>query len=86
LTRQVDYINKSTQTKPNQLGYANKISEIHEMVMIFDNIQLLQVNYSQDNKLIATYSKEEHKVLIQGLMFEKHWNEVKSLDIISHND
>jgi hypothetical protein len=55
------------------------------MVMIFDNIHLLHVSYSQDNKLVATYSNEEHKVLIQELMFEKHWNEVKSLDIMNNN-
>jgi hypothetical protein len=83
LTRQIASINKSTQIKPIQLGYTNKIAEIHEMVMIFDNKHLLQLNYSQDNKLVATYSNEEHKVLIQELMFEKHWNEVKSLEVMN---
>jgi hypothetical protein len=83
LTTQIASINKSTQIKPIQLGYTNKIAEIHEMVMIFDNKHLLQLNYSQDNKLVATYSNEEHKVLIQELMFEKHWNEVKSLEVMN---
>ena len=49
------------------------------MVMIFDSKHVLHVNYDPNNKLVATYSNEEHKVLIQELMFEKCWNEVNSL-------
>ena len=79
LTRQIASLNKSSQIKPIQLGYTNKIGEIHEMVMIFDNKHLLHVNYDPNNKIVATYSNEEHKVLIQELMFEKRWNEVNSL-------
>lgn len=85
LTKQIAYINKSTQIRPIKLGYTNKITEIDEMVMIFDNKHLLQVNYSPDGKLNATYSNEEHKVLIQELMFEKYWNEVKSLEVMNNN-
>lgn len=85
LTKQIAYINKSTQIRPIKLGYTNKIAEIDEMVMIFDDKHLLQVNYSPDGKLNATYSNEEHKVLIQELMFEKYWNEVKSLEITNNN-
>lgn len=83
--RQIDFINKSAQVKPIQIGYTNKIGEINEMVMIIDNKHFLHVNYDPNNKLVATYSNEEHKVLIQELMFEKQWNEVKSLDIMKNN-
>ena len=85
LTRQIDSINASAQVKPIQIGYTNKIAEINEMVMIFDSKHLLQVNYDISNKLVATYSNEEHKVLIQELMFEKYWNEVKSLEVVNSN-
>ena len=85
LIRQIASINASTQVKPIQIGYTNKIAEIYEMVMIFDSKHVLHVNYDPNNKLVATYSNEEHKVLIQELMFEKHWNEVKSLDIMNNN-
>jgi hypothetical protein len=85
LMKQITCINKSTQIGPIKLGYTNKIAEIDEMVMIFDNKHLLQVNYSPDDKLNATYSNEEHKVLIQELMFEKYWNEVKSLEVMNNN-
>jgi hypothetical protein len=53
--------------------------------MIFDSKHVLQVNYDISNKLVATYSNEEHKVLIQELMFEKYWNEVKSLEVVNSN-
>ncbi len=78
-------MNESARINPIQLGYTSKIGEINEMVMIFDNKHLLHVNYDSDNELVATYSNEEHKVLIQELMFEKYWNEVKSLGIINNN-
>ncbi|MDN5845832.1 MAG: hypothetical protein L0H53_06110 [Candidatus Nitrosocosmicus sp.] len=55
------------------------------MVMIFDNKHLLHVYYDLDSKLIASFSNEEHKVLVQELMFEKYWNEVKSLNILNTN-
>ena len=85
LAKQIASINESAQMNPIQLGYTSKIGEINEMVMIFDNKHLLHVNYDSENDLIATYSNEEHQVLIQELMFEKHWNEVKSLDIVNSN-
>ena len=84
LTRQIASINASAQVKPIQIGYTNKIAEINEMVMIFDSKHVLHVNYDSNNKLVATYSNEEHKVLIQELMFEKYWNEVKNMEINNH--
>lgn len=85
LAKQISSMNESARINPIQLGYTSKIGEINEMVMIFDNKHLLHVNYDSDNELVATYSNEEHKVLIQELMFEKYWNEVKSLGIINNN-
>ena len=82
LRTQIAFINNSSQTRPILLGYINKIGELDEMIIIFDNNHLLHINYDPNNKLISTYSNEEHKVLIQEGMFEKHWNELKSLDNI----
>ncbi|WP_458719043.1 hypothetical protein [Candidatus Nitrosocosmicus sp. R] len=65
LTRQIASINASTQVNPIQIGYTNKIAEINEMVIIFDSKHVLHVNYDPNNKLVATYSNEEHKVLIR---------------------
>ena len=55
------------------------------MIMIFDDKHLLRLNYNQDNLLVATFSNEEHTVLVQQLMFEKYWNELKSLEVMNRN-
>lgn len=55
------------------------------MIIVFDDKHLLRFNYDQDNLLIATFSNEEHTVLIQQLMFEKFWNELKSLEVMNRN-
>lgn len=85
LIKQIAMINKSNQAKPIQLGYTNKLRHLDEIVIISDNKYLLHIRYGQDNKLVATFSNEEHNVLVQELMFEKQWNEVKSLDVVNSN-
>jgi len=55
------------------------------MKFILKNLFLLHIKYEQQNKLIATFSNEEHNVLVQEIMFEKHWNEVKSFDEVMTN-
>jgi hypothetical protein len=35
--------------------------------------------------MVATFSNEEYNVLIQELMFEKYWNELKSLEVMNNN-
>ncbi len=80
MIEQITSLNKFNQENPVQLGYTNEIGELNEMIIISDNKRLLNARYNQDNNLIATFSNEEHSILIQELMFEKHWNEVKSLE------
>ena len=55
------------------------------MVIISDNKHLIKVNYNQDNMMVATFSNEEYSILIQELIFEKSWTEVKSLNVINSN-
>ncbi len=57
----------------------------NEMIMIFDDKHLLRLNCSQGNLLVATFSNEEHTVLVQQLMFEKYWNELRSLELMNSN-
>lgn len=81
LIKLVNSLNNSNPKNPIQLGYSNKIGELDEMVIISDDKRLLITRYDQNNNLIATLSNEESGILVQELMFEKHWNEVKSLEI-----
>lgn len=81
LIKEIDLINKFHRKNPIKLGYSDKIGELNEMILISDNKRLLKIQYDQQNNLIATFSNEELDILIQELMFEKSWNEVKSLEI-----
>ena len=85
LMKQVTMINNPSQTKSIQLGYASKLDDSNGMVIISDNKYLLDIWYDRDNKLVATFSNEEHNVLVQELMFEKEWNEIKSLKVVNNN-
>lgn len=85
LIKQIVSISNSNQTNLIQLGYTNKLGDLDEMVLISDDKYLLHIQYDQDNKLIATFSNEEHNILVQELMFEKYWNEVNSLTVFSNN-
>jgi hypothetical protein len=53
------------------------------MVVLTDGKHVLQTKHQQDGKIFALSSNEEHNVLIQDVLFEKYWNEVKSLEIIN---
>ncbi|WP_148687081.1 hypothetical protein [Candidatus Nitrosocosmicus hydrocola] len=86
LIKQIASINESfLLTKQIQIGFAKKVGDLDEMVMIFDDKHLLRLNYNQDNLLTAAFSNEEHAVMVQELMFEKYWNEVKSLEVMNSN-
>ena len=40
---------------------------------------------TKQNKLIATFSNEEHYIQVQEIMFEKYWNDVKSLNVLNNS-
>ena len=68
-----------------QFGYSNKLGEFNEFIMLSDTRYILQIKYNQQNEIVASFSNEEHNVTIQEILFEKYWNEVKSLEIVNSN-
>jgi hypothetical protein len=85
LMNKIITINNLFHSRPIQIGQTNKLGNADEMVIISDNKHLIRVNYDQDNRMVATFSNEEYNVLIQELMFEKYWNELKSLEVMNNN-
>lgn len=79
LIDQIKAINNKNPSNSIQLKYSNNIGNLSEMVMIFDNKQVLQIQYNLQNKLIASFSNEDYTVSIQEILFEKHWNEIEVL-------
>ena len=51
------------------------------MVIISDGKIVIQIKNGYGNKLVASLSNEEHSILLQEILFEKYFNEIKSLGI-----
>jgi hypothetical protein len=81
----INSITKKKVNNPIQIGYLNKLGRFDEMILISDGKYVLQVRYNQDNRMIASFTNEKYKVQVQEIMFEKHWNEVKSLNVLNIN-
>jgi sugar-specific transcriptional regulator TrmB len=68
-----------------QIFCLNKLGRLNEMILIGDSKFVLQVRHDRDNKLIASFTNEKHKVQVQEIMFEKYRNEIKTLDTVVTN-
>lgn len=68
-----------------QTRFLNKLGKLNEMILISDSKYVLQVRYDNDNRLIASFTNEIHKVQVQEIIFEKYWNEVKTLEGMNSN-
>ena len=53
--------------------------------MINDQKFVMQIKNDDILNLSALISNEEHNILLQSILFEKYWNEVKSLEVIKGN-
>lgn len=87
-----DLMTKINEMNPNennqnfiQIANANKLGNINEFIIISDGKHLLKVNYDKDRNFVALFSNKEHQVLVQQILFEKYWNEIRSLAIARDN-
>jgi hypothetical protein len=85
LLKQISTINDTNRLNKIQLIHSNKMVEFSECVIISDDKYMLQIKYDMNNQLVAFFSTEENSTLLQEILFEKHWNEVKSLNIVKNN-
>jgi len=85
LMSHIAQINETNKDNPMQFGYSNKLGEFNESIILSDNRYVLQVKFNQQNEIVASFSNEEHSVMIQEILFEKYWNEVKSLEVVNSN-
>jgi hypothetical protein len=83
--RLITEVTKEKAINPVQIGCLNKLCRLGEMILISDSKYVLQVRYDKDNKMIASFTNEKHKVQVQEIMFEKYWNEIKSLNEVMTN-
>lgn len=79
LMKKIYEINREIESNSIEIGHSNKLGDFDEMVIIVDSKYSIQINISQNERVSAILSNEEHLVLVQEILFEKYWNEVKSL-------
>ncbi len=82
-SRQILELNQANEDNPIKYGYGKSLCCFNEMVILTDGKHVMQTKHQQDGKIFAMSSNEEHNVLVQDVLFEKYWNEVKSLEILN---
>jgi hypothetical protein len=85
LLSQINEINQAHEDNQIQIGYTNKLGNIDEFMMVSDGKHLLEIKYDSPHSPVATYSNKEHQIQVQEILFEKQWNEIKSLVTLSSN-
>ena len=81
LLSHVAEINNTNKNKHIQLGHTNKLGSINEVAIISDGKIVIQIKHGYGNRPVASLSNEEHSILLQEILFEKYFNEIKSLEI-----
>ncbi|CAN5728756.1 hypothetical protein BH23THE1_BH23THE1_19200 [soil metagenome] len=79
--------NKSKELKNRFLDKGSNIlvehhihlTNIKETILISDSDALLIIEFEQSNNIIGKLSKNEMDVLVQDIIYEKNWNEMKML-------
>ena len=78
-------INRTNKNNQIQIGYSNKLGKIEEFIIISDGKALLRINHKNLHNFVASLTNKEHQILVQEILFEKYWNEIKSLAIVNNS-
>jgi hypothetical protein len=81
--RQISDISHLNEDDAIEYGFGKNLCCFNEMVVLTDGKNVLQTKHQQDGKIFAISSNEEHTVLVQEVLFEKYWNELRSLKIVN---
>ena len=81
LHEQIQVLNRKNGSSLIDVGYSNRLGKFDEMIICFDEKYVLQIQQDQSNEFIGSFTNDSNKVLVQQILFEKCWNEVKSLQI-----
>ena len=85
LLRHINEINLTNKNNQIQIGYSNKLGNIEELMIICDGKDLLRITYDNLRNFVASFTNKEHQILVQEILFEKYWNEIKSLANVNNN-
>lgn len=85
LRNEIIKLDKTLPTDLIQIEYSGKLGSINECMIISDDKALLKINndYKNPDNLIASLTFDPDQILIQEILFEKHWNEVENLSLLN---
>ena len=85
LRNEIAKLNKTLQTDLIQIEYSGKLGSISECMIICDGKALFKINndYSDPSNLTGSLTYDPEQILIQEILFEKHWNEVENLALLN---
>ena len=86
LLNEINRLNKTLQTDLIQIEYSGKLGSINECAIISDDKMLLKINYDYNgvDNFTASLTYDPDQILIQEILFEKHWNEVENLALLNY--
>lgn len=82
LSKRISELNDNYRLNTVQIMHSNRVNVINEAVIISDDKIMLQINFDKSRHLNAYYSSDKYGILLQKILFEKHWNDVKSLHVV----
>ncbi len=83
IQNQIEVLNNNDRTSLIQLEYSDRLGEFNEMIICFDGKYVLQIRQDDHDSFVGTFTNDSNKVLVQQILFEKYWNEIKSLEVIN---
>jgi hypothetical protein len=83
IQNQIQVLIDKNETSLIQFEYTNRLGEFNEMIICFDGKYALHIQQDDDDSFVGSFTSDSNKVLVQQILFEKHWNEVKSLEIVN---
>jgi hypothetical protein len=86
LRNQINNIKDNSESDLIRIEYSSKLGSINECMIISDGKSLLKLNNDSHNSenFIGILTYDLNQVLIQEILFEKHWNEVENLTLVNH--
>ncbi len=83
-SRQISELNQINEDNLIKYGYGKSLCCFNEMVILTDGKYVIQTKHQQDGKIFTMSSNEEHTVLVQEVLFEKYWNEIRGLEFLNN--
>ncbi len=84
ITNKFNFINSLKLDGIIEYKCSNQIDRFNELVVLCDSKSMIRLNLDISSKQTVYFSSEQSAIAVQEILFEKYWNEVKSLEITNN--